>query len=192
MNYVELSKEIAHALRHEPWKYELELDEEGWTPVDQLLFALSEEERWQGIRRGDLEAMIAAMDKRRYELSGDRIRALYGHSIPMCIRKERRTPPDVLYHGTARRFLPAILGAGSAPGQGLTPQRRQYVHLSVDTETARTVGCRRDGRPALLVVDAKRACADGVPFYFGNEKVWLADSIAPEYLSLFDSFPAWN
>lgn len=184
MNYVELSKEIAHALRHEPWKYELELDEEGWTPVSQLLSALSEEQRWQGICRGDLEAMIASMDKRRYELSGERIRALYGHSIPMRIRKERRTPPDVLYHGTARRFLPAILGDGGAPGPGLTPQGRQYVHLSVDTETAQTVGHRRDGRPALLVIDARRAHEDGVPFYYGNEKVWLADAIVPEYISL--------
>lgn len=178
MNYVELSKEIAHALRHEPWKYELELDEEGWTPVNQLLHALSEEARWTGITRADLEAMMASMDKRRYELDGERIRALYGHSIPMRIRKERRTPPDVLYHGTARRFLPAILS------QGLTPQARQYVHLSADTDTALSVGRRRDGRPALLIVDAVRAARDGVPFYFGNEKVWLADSVPPEYLSL--------
>lgn len=32
MNYTELSKEISYALRHVPWKYELELDEEGFVP----------------------------------------------------------------------------------------------------------------------------------------------------------------
>ena len=29
MNYIELSKEISYALRHDPWEYELELDENG-------------------------------------------------------------------------------------------------------------------------------------------------------------------
>ena len=39
-------------------------------------------------------------------------------------------PPDVLYHGTARRFLESI------NENGLLPQSRQYVHLSQDNETA--------------------------------------------------------
>lgn len=33
MNYTELSKEISYALRHAPWEYELELDEEGFVPI---------------------------------------------------------------------------------------------------------------------------------------------------------------
>ena len=32
IDHRELSKTISHALRHEPWLYELELDDEGWTP----------------------------------------------------------------------------------------------------------------------------------------------------------------
>lgn len=35
-----LSRTVAHALRHEPWLYELEMDEAGWVPVEQLLDAL--------------------------------------------------------------------------------------------------------------------------------------------------------
>ncbi len=35
-----LSKEISYALRHAPWEYELEMDEEGAVPVVQLLDAL--------------------------------------------------------------------------------------------------------------------------------------------------------
>lgn len=42
MNYIELSKEISYALRHAPWEYELELDEEGFVPISQLLDALNE------------------------------------------------------------------------------------------------------------------------------------------------------
>ena len=36
----ELSKEISYALRHALWEYELEMDEEGWVPIEQLLDAL--------------------------------------------------------------------------------------------------------------------------------------------------------
>ncbi len=35
-----LSRAASHALRHEPWLYELELDEEGWADVLPLLTAL--------------------------------------------------------------------------------------------------------------------------------------------------------
>ena len=40
LDYRRLSKTVAHALRHEPHVYELELDEEGWTDVATLLGAL--------------------------------------------------------------------------------------------------------------------------------------------------------
>ena len=30
INYTELSKEISYALRHAPWEYELEMDEEAY------------------------------------------------------------------------------------------------------------------------------------------------------------------
>ncbi|SEE47265.1 RNA 2'-phosphotransferase [Jiangella alba] len=39
---IDLTREISHALRHEPWLYELELDDEGWVPVDQILAGLRE------------------------------------------------------------------------------------------------------------------------------------------------------
>ena len=54
----ELSKEISYALRHAPWEYELEMDEEGWVPVEQLLDALHKEEKWRNISENDLVIMI--------------------------------------------------------------------------------------------------------------------------------------
>ena len=33
MDYIKLSKEVSYALRHAPWEYELELDENGFVPI---------------------------------------------------------------------------------------------------------------------------------------------------------------
>jgi putative RNA 2'-phosphotransferase len=41
-SYDNLSRAVSHALRHEPWIYELELDQEGWADVGALLTALGQ------------------------------------------------------------------------------------------------------------------------------------------------------
>ena len=176
MDYIGLSKGISYALRHAPWEYELEMNEGGWVPVEQLLDALHRTEKWSNICEADLNEMIEKSEKKRYELAGGKIRAFYGHSMPMKILKEDKMPPNVLYHGTARRFLESIIK------NGLLPQSRQYVHLSQDIETAENVGKRHDDKPCILIIDAKTAWNDGVKIYFGNEKVWLADAIPSRYI----------
>ena len=179
MDYKKLSKEISYALRHAPWEYELELDSEGFVPVEQLISALDESgKHGRPITVSDLEYIIANSDKTRFEIQGDRVRALYGHTIPMHISKEPIVPPAILYHGTTHKAAKIILK------DGLKPMKRQYVHLSVDTDTAVQVGKRRDSEPAILKIDAAKAHSDGVKFYKGNDKVVLADYIPPEYISM--------
>ena len=85
-----LSKEISYALRHAPWEYELEMDEEGWVPVEQLLDALHRTEKWSNISEADLNEMIETSEKKRHELADGKIRAFYGHYIPMKILKEEK------------------------------------------------------------------------------------------------------
>ncbi len=179
MDYTKLSKEISYALRHAPWEYELELDSEGFVTVEQLINAINENSNYdRPINVSDLEYIIKNSDKIRHEIKGDRIRALYGHSIPMHISKEPIVPPDVLYHGTTHKALEAILN------DGLRPMGRQYVHLSVDTDTAIQVGRRRDPDSVILVINSHKAYADGVRFYKGNDKVVLADFISNNYIKL--------
>jgi putative RNA 2'-phosphotransferase len=172
-----LSKTISHALRHEPWLYELELDDEGWASVDQLIAALRERGgSWTHVDRAAIEAAIGSSDKERHEIVGDRIRALYGHSIPGKLARTPATPPDVLLHGTAPTVADEILKSG------LKPMSRQYVHLSVDLEMALAVGRRKHPRAVILRVDATRANAEGIAFYRGNERVWLADFVPPAFI----------
>ncbi|WP_339273903.1 RNA 2'-phosphotransferase [Paenibacillus sp. FSL W8-0426] len=176
MDLMKLSKELSYALRHAPWEYELELDDEGWVEISQLLAALHESRKWTAVTEADLHRMIQASDKQRHEIAGGRIRALYGHSTPQKISRTPAQPPQWLYHGTPTRAVDSIMA------QGLQPRQRQYVHLSADVETASLVGSRRDPKPVILRIDAQAAAADGLSFYHGNENIWLADHVPVKYI----------
>ena len=182
MDLVKLSRAISHALRHEPWLFELELDEAGWVFVESLLAALRTENRsWSSLSEADLAQMIAQSDKKRYELRDGRIRALYGHSTPLRLLPKAANPPPVLFHGTSPE------AAGKIRGEGLKPMGRQYVHLSIDTATAVQVGGRKSSRPVILRVNARGAHDNGFGFYRGNDTVWLADFVPPSFIDEFES-----
>lgn len=173
-----LSRLVSHALRHEPWLYELELNDEGWVPVAALLDAIHlQGSEWAQITKADLQTMIAVSSKRRHEIDGDRIRALYGHSVPGQVAKIEAEPPAQLFHGTCAHAWSEIQRAG------LQPMGRQYVHLSVDVAAAEQVARRKSPSPVILTVDTARARETGSRFWSGNELVWLADHIAPEHLA---------
>ena len=174
--YQKLRKIVSYALRHAPWEYELELDGEGWVEIEQLLTALRYDTEWKEITENELSKMIEVSDKKRHEILDVKIRALYGHSVPQKILKESSTPPSILYHGTKSYLVQQILS------EGIQPMGRQYVHLSVDIDTAEIVGKRKDSDPVILQIQAEQAFNEGIKFYRGNNIVWLADHIPPKYI----------
>lgn len=179
LDYVRLSKTVSHALRHEPWLYELELDDEGWVEVETLLGALrGESPEWKGLKEEDLQEMMRGASKQRYEISGGWIRALYGHSTVEKIAKQPGRPPEFLFHGTSPEVVEVILK------DGLRPMGRQYVHCSPDLATARMVGGRKARQPVILRVRAGEAHGAGVVFYVGNSGVWLADFVPGGFLEV--------
>lgn len=176
---VALSKVVSHALRHEPATYGLELDGAGWVRVDDLVRALHRRgARWRHVDRAVLERMIESSAKRRYEIDGDRIRAMYGHSVAGRVETVEAQPPPVLYHGTSPQAWESI------SVRGLLPMGRQYVHMSADVATAREVGRRKSPSPVLLRIAAQQAHDHGVRFWQGNDKVWLAQEVPGEFLTL--------
>ena len=116
---------------------------------------------------------MARDSKTRYAISADgmRIRANQGHSLAAVdIGLPPATPPAMLYHGTASRFVEAIRVAGLLPGS------RNHVHLSSSRETAVAVGARH-GKPVVLTVDAAAMQAQGHVFYIADNGVWLVDAV---------------
>jgi len=174
---VATSKRLSFILRHRPDSIGLALDAHGWAEVDDLLARLAAD--GHAIDRALLERVVADNDKQRFAFNEDRtrIRASQGHSIGIDLALEQAAPPDMLYHGTATRFLKSILA------EGLKASGRHHVHLSADVDTAKRVGARH-GFPAVLRVDARRMQADGIVFYRSDNGVWLTEAVLPRYLEV--------
>lgn len=170
------SKFISLILRHRPEVIGISLDEHGWANVQELI---------DGINRAGghvldmekLEEIVRTDEKQRYAFNEDHtlIRASQGHSIPVDVEPEEKTPPDILWHGTGEKY------AASINEQGLLPKGRLFVHLSSDVDTAKKVGSRH-GRPVIYEIDCKRMAADGYRFFISANQVWLTKEVPPRYL----------
>lgn len=170
-----LSKFLSLVLRHEPSRIGLTLDSGGWVAVEELLVAVNQ--AGLSLTRATLERIVAENDKQRFRFSEDglRIRANQGHSVAIDLGLTPLAPPDLLYHGTAMRFLDAIRQ------EGLRAQSRQHVHLSPDVNRAVKVG-QRHGKPIVLTVKSGAMHGAGYRFYQSDNGVWLTDHVPPSYL----------
>ncbi len=169
------SKYIALLLRHKPEVGGLTLDEHGWCDTESLVRAVKKE--FGNFSLSDLEDIVATDNKQRYSFNEDKtlIRANQGHSIKVDVELKSVTPPDILYHGTATRFVDSI------KAEGLKPMSRLYVHLSKDYQTALNVG-KRHGKPFVFVVDAKQMVEDGLEFFESENGVILTKNVPVKYL----------
>lgn len=179
MNLTRASKTLSYLLRHSTNPIYIDRDG-GWAEVDTIVQAM--QKKHPGFTAQMLADIVAQDRKTRYSYdpTGTRIRANQGHSIPgVQVAMEAPEPPELLYHGTARRFLPAILN------EGLKPMTRLYVHISQDRETALLVG-RRHGDPVVLAVKARQFVQDGHVLRCSANGVWQAEFVPPQYLYPLD------
>ena len=175
---VKQSKFLSLVLRHQPETVGLTLDEAGWVSVSELLTQLAAHGR--GMSMEELEHVVATNDKQRFSFNADktRIRANQGHSLKtLDLGLQPIEPPEILYHGTAERFLESILQTG------LEKRSRQHVHLSADIDTAHKVGSRH-GKPVILKVAAGQMQRNGCVFFRSDNGVWLTDHVPIVYLSI--------
>ena len=158
-------KFISLILRHQPEAIGITLDERGWADAQELI---------DGINRSNghtlnmelLEEIVRTDEKQRYSFNEDHtlIRANQGHSIPVDVELEEKTPPDILWHGTGEKYVSSINAHGLIP-----------------METARKVGSRH-GKPVIYEIDCHKMTEDGYRFFLSANHVWLTKEVPARYL----------
>lgn len=179
-----ISKYLSLLLRHKPELGNLSLDSQGYTCVTDVLKALD-------IDKSTLDLIVDTDNKKRYsyKMMNDilYIRANQGHSIKSVMIDFKEFIPDsYLYHGTAKRFIDNIMI------DGLKPQSRNMVHLSLDIDTATSVGLRHSGSTkeekldnlVILRVDALKMYSDGYIFKISDNGVVQIENVPTQYLSI--------
>ena len=181
MGLNETSKFISLILRHKPETIGISLDEHGWADVRELIEGINASGNYH-LDVELLEEIVRTDKKQRYSFNEDHtmIRANQGHSIPVDVELEEKTPPAVLYHGTGEKYTESI------DSQGLIPKSRLYVHLSSDMETAKNVGSRH-GRPVIYQVDCASMVEAGYKFYLSANHVWLTKEVPAKYLRKYQN-----
>jgi putative RNA 2'-phosphotransferase len=176
---IRTSKFLSLILRHEPERVGLILGEAGWVGVDELLQAVNR--HGLGLTLAQLKHVVATSDKKRFAFSEDgrRIRASQGHSVEVNLQYAPQTPPEILFHGTATRFIDGIRK------DGLQRMQRHDVHLSAETKVTFQVGGRH-GKPVLLTIRAGDMHRAGFVFRCSANGVWLVNHVPPEFIE----FPA--
>jgi putative RNA 2'-phosphotransferase len=170
------SKFLSLVLRHEPSAAHITLDSAGWVEIAALLAGCHK--AGKSLARDDLEHIVATNAKKRFEFSADglRIRASQGHSVEVELEYAPQEPPELLYHGTATRFLDSIREKGLLKGQ------RHHVHLAAETKVTLEVGARHE-KPALLTILAGQMHREGHVFYRSTNGVWLVDHVPPQFIT---------
>lgn len=161
-------KQLSFLLRHDT---EYRFDEHGYREVQDLI-------QNHGFTKDEILELVETNDKQRYEFNDDKskIRARQGHSVNVNVDLKETLPPDVLFHGTATRFLESIRE------KGILKMSRNYVQLSEKIDTAMEVGGRH-GNPVVLGVDTKTMREDGIKFYLSNNNVWLTEFVDSKYIA---------
>ncbi len=169
------SKFLSYVLRHKPDSIGVELDAAGWVEIELLIDAGQKNGR--EITINELRLLVENNSKKRFEISDDgkKIRASQGHSLQVDLGYKPMIPPDVLYHGTATRFVESIQKSG------LQKRERHHVHMTSSIETATEVGSRY-GKAIVLKVLSAKMYEEGYVFYQSANGVWLTQSVPAQFI----------
>jgi len=167
-----VSKYVCYLLRHNP--EDLEMDDEGFVDLNELLSKVRR--RCPMVDRNLLIKMVDESEGKRFEIVENKIRALYGHTIPVHMKLKEDKQIVRLYHGTTPQASRQILE------KGLQPMRRRWVHLSPTVEIAREVGKRRTNNPVVLVIDASEARSHGIRFFRATDKVYVCKYVPAKHI----------
>ena len=112
-------KFIVFILRHHPKAIGIKLDEHGWARTEDLIAGIAKSRKFN---MQMLEEIVRTDSKQWYSFNEDQtlIRANQGHSNPVDVELEQKTPPDALWHGTGEKYVESINQIGFFPNKAFS------------------------------------------------------------------------
>jgi len=171
----QLGRLVAGGLRHFPDDLGLQMDSRGWVDLTKLGEVVRSRHRWAS--KELLIALIESDPKQRYEISNDKVRARYGHSVDVELDHQDNKLPR-LYYGASEEEADRILEIG------LKSASQRYVHLSTTPEKAWHVATFRTGNPKVIQADAAAAQEAGVKMMTVNEDIVISEMVPCRFLCI--------
>ena len=164
---------MAAALRH--GKYNVDLDNNGYTTVGSILDAVkSRNPRMGWLRPRHIEAIVITDPKGRYEISGNKIRATYGHTVELDVPLDYDDVPEELFYPTSDEEADNLLD------NGIDPSGRAMVHLSRTYADAKRAGSVHCDDPIILLIDVEQAAEGGCRIGRASKTVYLCGHVPAE------------
>ena len=174
-----LGRTLAAILRH--GKFGPEMDDQGFVSMREIVYIIKEQNnRMRWLRPHHIIAMVETDPKGRYQISGDMVRATYGHSVQLDLELPSDDVPPELFFPTTAEEADIILETG------LLPSDRSMVHLSLTYGDAMRAGKVRVDDPLILVISTETAMEAGYHIGRAGKTVFLAKQIPPECLEIAD------
>ena len=157
-----IGRTLAAILRH--GKFGLDMDAQGNVSLKDVMAKIRERNpRMNWLRARHIEALVETDPKGRYVISNGKIRATYGHTIPLDIRLDCEDIPDEL-------FYPA------------TPEEAEII-LYRDAVRAGSV---RTEDPVILVIDTGVCMELGSDIGRAAKTVYLCRSVPADAIDIAD------
>jgi putative RNA 2'-phosphotransferase len=132
------------------------------------------------MRTKHLEALISTDPKGRYEISGGKVRATYGHTIDLDLDLDNEGIPDALFYPASEEESEILMESG------IFPTDRSMVHLSLTYRDAFRAGSVRMEDPVILVIDTGLCIELGSDIGRAASTVFLCKSVPPDAIMVAD------
>lgn len=173
------SRFLTKVLRHEAEKMGINIQEDGYVSVRELL-----EKTKLSATLEELQEIVRSCKKQRFdlkEISGEYfIRANQGHSIE-TVKSEKLLqrilledlPSNLIaVHGTTLENWKLIKESG-----GLNRMNRNHIHFATSDDRAQFISGFRTSSQVLIYLNLERALADNIPLYLSSNSVLLSEGL---------------
>lgn len=187
----QISTALSGLLRHND-DGQIAIDKQGWADVDAVVSQIARHPRVAKLGvsfdRTDLERLVEADEKGRFEIEGGRVRAVSGHSFEVDIPLLRFRPAGPLYFGTVEKM------AGDIQRDGLTHSSKIHTRLSATYDEALAIARDRAGThperdlggPVVFEIDALAMMQDGESFGLNPAGEVITGKIDVRYVRQID------